>query len=244
LVKFIFFSFIFHLILLIIFKFQTVDLRKSKEKAVNISISQENQVLKKEEIPKNIKPNKNVKKKIPKSTNKNIKLNKNVKKEIPKKVIKKPSTKGFDDLLKNLAKKELTEENKESFDKKLKELSEQTLISKDKASVNKLNKNELNAIEKLLLKQIDEKWSRPPGITISKDLVIKMIVNLDINGRVINLRAHEQTVNDIKNNYSLQPYLESAIRAIKKASPFEGLRKDRYNSWKELVINFKPIEAR
>ena len=42
----------------------------------------------------------------------------------------------------------------------------------------------------------------------------------------------------------LQPYLDSAIRAIKKASPFEGLKKDRYNNWKELIINFKPIEAR
>ena len=80
--------------------------------------------------------------------------------------------------------------------------------------------------------------------TISKDLVIKMIVYLDINGKVINLIVHKQTKNDVKNNYTFQPYLESAIRAIKKASPFEGLRKDRYNNWKELIINFKPIEAR
>ena len=50
--------------------------------------------------------------------------------------------------------------------------------------------------------------------------------------------------NEINKNSYLQPYLDSAIRAIKKASPFEGLKKDRYNNWKELIINFKPIETR
>jgi len=272
LVKFLFLSFIFHLALLVIFKIETVNFRKSKEKAINISLSQENQALKNQDIPKKeIKPKKKVKKEISKKeikpkkkvkkeisekeikpkkkvkkeiTKKEIKPKKKVKKEITKKTIEKPYKKEFDDLLKNLAKEDLNQEIKESFDKKINELAKQTLIIKNKPSKNKLDKNELSAIEKLLLKQIDEKWSRPPGITISKDLVIKMIVYLDINGKVINLEIHKQTINDINNNYRLQPYLESAIRAIKKASPFEGLRKDRYNNWKELIINFKPIEAR
>ena len=226
-VKFLFLSFIFHLALLVIFKIETVNFRKSKEKAINISLSQENQALKNQEIPK-----------------KEIKPKKKVIKEITKKTIEKPYKKEFDDLLKNLAKEDLNQEIKESFDKKINELAKQTLITKNKPIKNKLDKNELSAIEKLLLKQIDEKWSRPPGITISKDLVIKMIVYLDINGKVINLEIHKQTINDINNNNRLQPYLESAIRAIKKASPFAGLRKDRYNNWKELIINFKPIEAR
>ena len=64
-----------------------------------------------------------------------------------------------------------------------------------------------------------------------------MIVRLDINGNVINLDIHKNTIDEINRNNSLQPYLDSAIRAIKKASPFEGLKKDRYNNWKELIIN-------
>ena len=48
-VKFIFFSFIFHLTLLVIFKLEIVDLKKSKEKAINISLSQENQAIKTKE---------------------------------------------------------------------------------------------------------------------------------------------------------------------------------------------------
>ena len=108
----------------------------------------------------------------------------------------------------------------------------------------KTNKNELSAIEKLILNQINENWSRPPGIKTSKNLIIKVIVGLDINGDVINLQIHRNTLNEIAKDSKLQPYLDSAIRAIKKASPFEGLKKDSYNKWKELIINFKPIEAR
>jgi hypothetical protein len=42
LVKFIFFSFIFHLTLLAVFKLEIVDLKKNKEQAVNVNLSVEN----------------------------------------------------------------------------------------------------------------------------------------------------------------------------------------------------------
>ena len=71
-----------------------------------------------------------------------------------------------------------------------------------------------------------------------------MIVRLDINGAVIGLQIQKNTLNEVNKDNTLRPYLDSAIRAIKKASPFEGLKKDRYNNWKELIINFKPIETR
>ena len=135
-------------------------------------------------------------------------------------------------------------EPKNNFEEKLQKLSEQKLKDNKKLNKKKPNKNELSAIEKLILNQIDENWSRPPGIKTSKNLIIKVIVGLDINGNVINLQIHKNTLNEIALDGKLQPYLDSAIRAIKKASPFEGLKKDRYNNWKELIINFKPIEAR
>ena len=128
--------------------------------------------------------------------------------------------------------------------KKLQKLSDQKLKSSNNLDDKKPNKNELSSIERLIINQIDENWSRPPGIKTSKNLVIKVIVGLDINGNVINLKIHKNTLNEIARDNTLQPYLDSAIRAIKKASPFEGLKKDRYNNWKELIINFKPIETR
>ena len=255
-VKFIFFSFIFHLTLLIVFKLEIVDLKKNKEQTVNVNLSVENKNIKEKEKPKKeIKTKKTVKEKEkPKKeikTKKTVKEKEKPKKEIkPKKTIKekeKPQNSNeekFDDLLKNLAKEKLPLDSQNNFEEKLKELSEQKL--KDNNRVNKKipNKNELSAIEKLILNQIDENWSRPPGIKTSKNLIIKVIVGLDINGNVINLQIHKNTLNEIAKDNKLQPYLDSAIRAIKKASPFEGLKKDRYNNWKELIINFKPIEAR
>ena len=223
-VKFIFFSFIFHLTLLVVFKLEIIDLKKNKEQAVNINLSVENKNVKEKEKPKkDIKPKKTIKEKEkPKNSNKEK----------------------FDDLLKNLAKEKLPLESQNNFEEKLQELSEQKLKEIKKFNKKKPNKNELSAIEKLILNQIDENWSRPPGIKTSKNLVIKVIVGLDINGNVINLQIHNNTLNEIAKDNKLQPYLDSAIRAIKKASPFEGLKKDRYNTWKELIINFKPIEAR
>ena len=75
-------------------------------------------------------------------------------------------------------------------------------------------------------------------------MIIKLIITLDANGKVIKLAVHKNTQEDIMNDNTLQPYLDSAVRAIKKSSPFEGLRKDRYSIWKEIIINFKPIETR
>ena len=247
-VKFIFFSFIFHLTLLIVFKLEIVDLKKNKEQAINVNLSVKNKNIKEKEKPKKeIKPKKTVKEK--EKPKKEIKPKKTVKeKEKPKKTVKeKPKNSNeekFDDLLKNLAKEKLPLDSQNNFEEKLKELSEQKLKDNNRLNEKIPNKNELRAIEKLILNQIDENWSRPPGIKTSKNLLIKVIVGLDINGNVINLQIHKNTLNEIAKDNKLQPYLDSAIRAIKKASPFEGLKKDRYNNWKELIINFKPIEAR
>ena len=239
-VKFIFFSFIFHLTLLVVFKLEIIDVKKNKEQAVNVNLSVEKKTIKEKEKPKkDIKPKKTIKEK--EKPKKDIKPKKTIKeKEKPKN----SNEEKFDDLLKNLAKEKLPLESQNNFEEKLQELSEQKLKEIKKFNKKKPNKNELSAIEKLILNQIDENWSRPPGIKTSKNLVIKVIVGLDINGNVINLQIHKNTLNEIAKDNKLQPYLDSAIRAIKKASPFEGLKKDRYNIWKKLIINFKPIEAR
>ncbi len=265
--KFVFFSFIFHLSLLVAFKLEIIDLKKNEQQAINVNLSLEKKIIEekpkkkvrsdksareKEKPKKKVKSDRSVKEKekqkkdmkslkpIIEKSKKEIKSNKP-----PKEKKEKSSSKDeFDDLLKDLAKKKLPLETQDSFDKKLQKLSEQKLKNSNNLNKKILNQNELNNIEKLILNQIDENWSRPPGIKTTKDLIIKMIVRLDINGNVIELKIHKSTMNEINRNNILQPYLDSAIRAIKKASPFEGLKKDRYNKWKELIINFKPIEAR
>ncbi len=91
--------------------------------------------------------------------------------------------------------------------------------------------------------QINSNWTRPPGIKYIENLKIKLVIMLDQNGNVINIEVPASTNITVKKDKSLRPYLDSAIRAIKKSSPFEGLKKDRYNIWKKNTINFMPFET-
>ena len=144
-------------------------------------------------------------------------------------------------MLKNLASEDLEDEIKKSnIDDKIKELSKNTILEKN----TEVKKEELSVIQKIIYNAIDSEWNRPPGLKIVKNLNIKLVIKLDSDGNVVKVVLPKQTQADILNNSTLQPYLDSTIRAVKKASPIEGLRKDRYSIWKEIVINFKPEEAR
>ncbi len=146
----------------------------------------------------------------------------------------------FDDMLKNLADKQLVQKKKDnSIDKKIESLSEKNLENKNSLP----DKKELLTIANILRSQIDENWIRPPGIKNIENLSFKLIIALDPNGNVTKIKIPVRTENLIKKNTYLKPYLNSAIRAIKKTSPFEGLEKHRYNIWKSNIINFIPFEA-
>ena len=143
----------------------------------------------------------------------------------------------------------LLEKSSEKFDNLLeKPAKEKYTINKSiekKEDNSKPNRKELASLSlpELILAQIRENWFLPPGIELSKSLRARIRISLDINGNVTNLQIHKETLNDIARDSKLQPVVDSAIRAIKKTSPFEGLRKDRYNIWKKIIINFEPIEA-
>ena len=143
-------------------------------------------------------------------------------------------------MLKNLAETELEqkEKNNENIDKKIKNLSKKNI--KNNTSP---NEEEMLAIVNVLMMQINNNWTRPPGIKNIENLTIKLVITLDINGYVTSISIPSSTDKIIKEDKSLKPYLDSAIRAIKKSSPFEGLQKHRYNIWKKININFMPFEA-
>jgi len=258
--KFIIISILFHISLLIVVQLDIIEIKSEKRQAISIGVLEEKPPQIKKEEPKKVikkKPKKVIKeepKKVIKKEPKKVvekkpkkvikKKPKKVVEKKPKKVIKKEPKKvveRFDDLLKDLASENFEDEIKKSnIDNKIKELSNNKLLE----NTTEIKKVELSLIEKIILEQIDNNWTRPPGIKIAKNLVIKLIITLDTDGNVIKLALHKKTQADILNNITLQPYLDSAVRAIKKSSPFEGLRKDRYSIWKEIIINFKPIEAR
>ena len=171
----------------------------------------------------------------------NTKNKKEKKKDPKKKLDEKKNDKKFDDMLKDLAEKEIIKEVNDNYniDKKIKSLSEKNLEEKETLT----NKKELLSIINILRNQIDKNWTRPPGIKNINNLSFKIIITLDQNGNVTSISIPQSTNSLIKKDSSLKPYLDSAIRAIKKTSPFEGLEKHRYNVWKKNVINFIPPEA-
>jgi len=205
-----------------------------KEKQKKAKSKKEKVIDKKKEKLVNTK-NKKEKKKDP-----NKKLAEK-KKDPNKKLAEKKKEKKFDDMLKDLAEKEIIKKVNDNYDidKKIKNLSEKKLEEKETLT----NKKELLSIINILRNQIDKNWTRPPGIKNINNLSFKIIITLDRNGNVTSINIPQSTNILIKKNSSLKPYLDSAIRAIKKTSPFEGLEKHRYNIWKKNVINFIPPEA-
>ena len=239
--KFLIFSLFFHTLLITVFNFKKFYKETKVVNTINIAYV-ENKIAKKE-TPQ--KKNKNAKVKKKQDKKPDIKKNP-VKKDFvkkPKKIKKKkdPIKKNFDDMLKNLAKKELVQElnTKEDIDKKIKNLSQKKINNKNTSP----DKKELLTIVNVLMMQINNNWTRPPGIKNIENLTIKLVITLDPNGYVTSISIPSSTDNMIKEDKLLRPYLDSALRAIKKSSPFEGLEKHRYNIWRKININFIPFEV-
>ena len=247
--KFLILSIFLHTILASVFTFKkflsttkdvhTISVAYIDNKDVKSKKKETKEISKKsvKEKPKKIEKKKQAEIKDYEKKEKNLIKKKDAKEKTP---LEKDKS-NFDDMLKNLADKELVQNNEDAYniDKKIESLSEKNLENKDLLP----DKKELLTIANILRSQIDNNWTRPPGIKNIENLSFKLMITLDPNGNVINIKVPLRTENLIKKNVFLKPYLNSAIRAIKKTSPFEGLEKHRYNIWKSNIINFIPYEA-
>ncbi|MEC8100621.1 MAG: TonB C-terminal domain-containing protein [Pseudomonadota bacterium] len=207
-------------------------------KTINVSYV-ENKEVPKKKLPiknnKNLPKEEKIKKVAEEKSKKNIEKKIKKKKALEKKNNEREKQKKFDDMLKDLAEKKISK----NLEKNIESLSNKSLdIQKPP-----IKEKELTAIINLLMNQINSNWTRPPGIKNIENLSIKIIITLDRTGNVTSISIPESTNNKINNDRLLRPYLDSAIRAIKKSSPFEGLEKHRYTIWKKININFMPFEA-
>ena len=244
--KFLIISIIFHISFIFIFKIKNFNAKNIDFKTINITyVEQKNSAdekkkeVKKKEVRKKTVEKKEVKKKVKKRQP--LKQSEKAKKQ--KKLIKE-NEKNFDDMLKDLAEKDLDQKNniaKKKIENRIAELSREKLSGENLTNE---NNKEIAAIVKILMQQINENWTRPPGIKGIENLVIKLIITLDPGGNVSSIKIPQKTDDQINNDKSLKPYLDSAIRAIKKSSPFEGLQKHGYNIWRKVTINFMPFETR
>lgn len=183
----------------------------------------------KEEIKKKEEPKKVEK---PKDTPKP----KEVKKEPPKK--KKAAETDLDSLLKTLEK---SSEGKEEKSRKqaLSEYSDAEHESKgefdDKQA---LSISEYQAIRQ----QIERHWSVPVGAKDAGEIQITLYISLKSDGTVEHVKLVEQKCPP-GNAILCQAGADSAIRAVWRASPLQGLSVERYNSWKEFNISFDPRDV-
>lgn len=92
----------------------------------------------------------------------------------------------------------------------------------------------LSITEEMLIKQqIIKHWDKPAGI---EGIEVTFHVRLDIEGNVTIIQ-----VSGLIGDTQLQVLVEeTARRAVKKASPIQNLRPERYNVWKEFKLRFDP----
>jgi membrane protein involved in colicin uptake len=83
--------------------------------------------------------------------------------------------------------------------------------------------------------QIQSNWNKPAGL---EEVKIGLHLSLDKEGN-----ATITQISGLKGDKQLQTLLEeTARRAVKKTNPIKNLRPERYNAWKELIINFGPSD--
>ena len=95
----------------------------------------------------------------------------------------------------------------------------------------------LSITEEIYIKRlINSVWRRPVGIEYSNGINLKLRLELNKAGKIID---HDIDITCPPDSTTLCNLLkDSALRAIKEIDPIENLSPDRYNSWKAFTLNF------
>jgi outer membrane biosynthesis protein TonB len=111
-------------------------------------------------------------------------------------------------------------------------LSSQPTLGSPTGNAPKLSQNELEVLKARLAAC----WNLPAGALDSKDLNVEVQMLLKKDG---SLSAEPKVLNRSANPF-FQVAAESALRAIRTCAPFDFLPVAKYESWKDLEINFNP----
>lgn len=156
------------------------------------------------------------------------------KEEKPK---KKNKDEDLDSLLKTLetpTKKEKKESKKEK-DTSLDEDLENALGEFDESKP--LSISEEDAIRS----QVSKWWSLPAGAKEAGSLSVVLKISFDKDGSVTNVELVEANVGRSNETFK-KAFVDSAIRAVRRASPLKNLPVEKYSSWKQIELNFDPKE--
>jgi outer membrane biosynthesis protein TonB len=159
------------------------------------------------------------------------------KKPEPKKEVKKKqiTNNELDSLLKNLEKE--SEGTKDKSNKKATDTGE----ANDKLSKGPYNEDLPLSISDraLVVNQVAKHWDIPIGSENIDKVRVILYILLDKDGSVLEVSIKEKICGEASNT-SCHLVAESAVRAVKQASPIQGLPIERYDSWKEFNFLFDP----
>lgn len=207
--------------------------------------------LKKEPEPKKARPEE-TKKTTPKpkeepkkEPTKKPEEKKPAKKPAPKKETK-PAAKS-DKEKKSAAKKQesldrLTESIMKSLDEntskeKKEQLSKSDALGKSNAPHDQTKGLSMTEMEYIMHK-ISNNWNTTYFVgTNDKKMQVDLYVKLNEEGIVEEVKVDKRYSTDSE-QYSL--FIDSAIRAVKRASPFDKLKAENYEIWKEIILTFDP----
>jgi outer membrane biosynthesis protein TonB len=161
-------------------------------------------------------------------------------KEKPKPEEKKPEPKQkdeFEELLKDLSKEEETQKSEEKPDKKAEEAS--TKSKSDTYDPGKpLSISEKDAIRS----QFAKCWRMPAGVRGDYTLQVIVRVLLNADGTVKQAGITKEQAGRYTSDHVFRAAADSALRAVQLCSPLKNLPPDKYQTWKDLELNFDPKE--
>ncbi|MDG1436568.1 MAG: hypothetical protein P8P83_02130 [Rickettsiaceae bacterium] len=205
--------------------------------------TKEKKAEKSKEVKKSLpKPKEQVKKETPKPPNKKNKAPSKTKTP-PKQEKKKPAPKPKEDPMDAL----LNQLEKESQGNDLKtpttSNSEQKASDKFARGTNYDEDSPLSITEKLAIQnQIHKHWRAPAGANNLEEIRIIIHIFLEKNGVIKDITVKDRICPGLS-DVACKLVEDSAVRALKKASPLEGFILSRYDIWKEFTLEFDPSFA-
>jgi outer membrane biosynthesis protein TonB len=102
-----------------------------------------------------------------------------------------------------------------------------------------MSMSELTAIAN----QFIQCWNLPAGAANDYTLKVAVDVALNLDGSLISVALAPEQQNRYGSDMVFQAAADSAMRAVRKCNPIKNLPTDKYNSWKEMRLNFDPSMA-
>jgi colicin import membrane protein len=96
----------------------------------------------------------------------------------------------------------------------------------------RLSQSEIDALRARLM----QLWNPPAGIRNQEELVVRVRMQLGRDGKLI---GNPQVLNS-GSGFTFQSARDSAVRAIFRGQPFDMLRAETYETWKDVEVTFDP----